>query len=238
MKTSKTTQYKQPGAGAIEFAATFMEGTTFTTGMPVIKQLMEGKMHDPNDKKVKTCAFCGYYYRDKTKNNSSKTCSPECKIDLDTFRRAQKKADKELLNPKKVKDVEVKYVYWLEYPFWNREYDMLKNSWKYEAPYSPDKIEQINAAKQRAAMLGGKRKPKRVVPYNGDEKGSSKVSVNFGKKAVNKKPSEVVSSRMSPEEMKAYFESKYTEEHLRKERWRAMNTGILATVKKYKGKDK
>ncbi|MDM5460003.1 hypothetical protein [Bacillus cereus] len=47
---------------------------------------------------------------------------------------------------------------------------MLKHTWKYEAPYSPNKITAIHAAKQRDGIIGGKRRPKRIVPYSGRDK--------------------------------------------------------------------
>ncbi|MED4918684.1 hypothetical protein [Geobacillus thermodenitrificans] len=209
-----------PGPGAVEFARQYVEGLTREEALPVIKRLLKGELHDPTDKRIKRCAYCGYYYRDKTKPNNSKTCSRECKIDFDTLNRKKKRADQALLNPKKKK--ETTYVWWLEYPFYISEYEMLKRSWKCEVPYAPDKLAEIRAAQQRNATLGGKRKPKCEVNYNGDEKVQPKVSVNFGKTSANK-PCEVTVSKMTPEEIEAYFTSKYSEKHLKMERWRAEN---------------
>jgi hypothetical protein len=224
----KTAEYRNPGPGAVEFARQYVEGLTRAEALPIIKKLLNGELHDTTDKRIKKCAYCGYYYRDKTKPNNSKTCSRECKIDFDTLNRAKKRADEALLSPKKKK--ETTYVWWLEYPFWINEYEMLKRSWKYEKPYAPDKLAMIRAAKQRDEMLGGKRKPKCEVNYNGDEKVQPKVSVNFGKASPNK-PCEVTISQMTPEEIEAYFTEKYSQEHLKMERWRAEN---LAAVKKYR----
>lgn len=158
--------YRNPGEGAIDFAKHFTSDLTSDDALHIIRKLLKGRMHDKTDKRIKRCAYCGYYYRDKTRPNNSKTCCSKCKVDLDTLRRAIMRADKALLNPKKPKN-ERGHVWWLEYPFYVQEYEMLKHTWKYEAPYSPNKITAIHAAKQRDGIIGGKRKSKRIVPYSG-----------------------------------------------------------------------
>ncbi|WP_242298008.1 hypothetical protein [Bacillus cereus group sp. BfR-BA-01424] len=158
--------YREPGEGAIDFAKHFVSDSTSDEALSVIMQLLKGRLHDKTDKRTKRCAYCGYYYRDKTRPNNSKTCCSKCKVDLDTLRRSIIRADKALLKPKKAKR-DTCHVWWLEYPFYIQEYEMLKHTWKYEAPYSPYKITAIHAAKQRDGIIGGKRKSKRTVPYSG-----------------------------------------------------------------------
>ncbi|HDR8094247.1 TPA: hypothetical protein QCZ12_004358 [Bacillus cereus] len=165
MKTNEII-YRNPGEGAIDFAKHFISDLTSDEALHILRQLLKGRLHDKTEKRIKRCAYCGYYYRDKTRPNNSKTCCSKCKVDLDTLRRAIIRADKALLNPKKTKK-EKGHVWWLEYPFYVQEYEMLKRTWKYEAPYSPNKITAIHAAKQRDGMIGGKRKSKRAVPYSG-----------------------------------------------------------------------
>lgn len=213
--------YKQPGEGAVEFAQTFTEELTQYEAMPVIKQLIRGELHDQADKRIKRCDYCGYYYRDQTRPNNSRTCSRECKTSRDTLNRAKKKADEALLKPKKKTKRETYYLYWHEYPFWLNEYEMLKQAWKYEAPSSPKKVEQISAAKVRGELMGGKQKPKRVVPYNGDEAEQPKVFVKFANRN-DRKPGEVIVSRMNPAEVTKYYSDKYSERHLNLERKRAV----------------
>ncbi|PLR65985.1 hypothetical protein [Bacillus sp. UMB0893] len=162
-------EFKQPGEGAVLFAQQFTDGLTIDEALPIIGSLLNGELHDVSDKRIKRCGHCNYFYRDQTKPNNSRTCSRACKIDQDTEKRRMKKADEALLSPKKKTKREENYVYWLEYPFWLDEYEMLKQSWKPEVSYCAEKIEVISAAKQRDEILGGKRKPKRVVPYNGRE---------------------------------------------------------------------
>lgn len=193
--TAKTT-YKNPGDGAIEYASQFVESLSIEEAMPVIKSLMKGELNDTSDKRVKRCSYCNYYWRDDSLRNTKKTCCDNCKKGIKTLQRREQREKEALLNPKPKKKTkrETNYVYWLEYPYWINEYEMLKQSWKYESPQSPTKINQIFAAKERAERIGGKQKPKRVVPYNGNEAEQPKTFVNFVKS--NKKPGEVTVSHI------------------------------------------
>ncbi|MDM5197868.1 hypothetical protein QUF79_07550 [Fictibacillus enclensis] len=227
------TIYRDPGSGAIEFAKSFIRGLTEESALLVIKHLVAGTLHDKNDKRIKTCVYCNYFFRDQTRPGNAKACSSECKVGFDTLNRAKRRAEEALLKPKKKGRREEYYLSWFEYPFWLNEYEMIKQSWKQEAPYSPEKLAQIAAAKERQKLIGGKQKPKRCVPYKGDEKDSGKVFIHFPKHNY-RKPSNIVVSNMSREEIDNYFCSRYSMEHLRLERQRAMN---LATAKRYKGKE-
>ncbi|MDM5188597.1 hypothetical protein QUF99_15110 [Bacillus sp. DX4.1] len=157
--------YRQPGDGAIEFTEQFTEGLTRERAVHVVKRLLKGKLHDRTDQRIKRCAYCKYYYRDKTRPNNSNTCCRECKIAYDTMNRAKKRST--VSRPKKETKRDQYYVWWLEYPFWIKEYEMIKKGWKTDAPYSPEKLELIRAAKRRDEMMGGKREPRRAVPYSG-----------------------------------------------------------------------
>lgn len=150
--------YKNVGDGAILFAEEFTSGLTEENALQVITDLMADKLHDKTDKRIKRCGYCEYLYRDRTRPNNSKTCCKGCKIAFDTLNRAKLTADKELLSGKVKKKTqrELYYVSWLEYPYWLDEKKMLEYYGRKES--SKDNIEQIAAAKQRAALIGGKRK--------------------------------------------------------------------------------
>lgn len=213
-----TADYKQPGTGAIEFAFPFIEGYKKEEALPIIAQLMKEELHDTEDKRIKRCAYCHYHFRDTTRPNNAKTCCKPCKIANDTLSRAKKKADEEILkpNPKKQTNIQKYYARWLEYPFWIDEYEMLKNSWKHETPKG--NIEQIIAAKQRDAMLGGKKKSIPVIPYNGDEKAQVTIYLKFGK--LDRSDSEITTTKMKVEDMTAYYIEKYGERHIQHEKTR------------------
>jgi hypothetical protein len=203
-ETTKTT-YREPGQGAIDFATQFVVGLTREQAKPIIEQLLAGNLHDKTDKRIKRCEYCGYYYRDKTRPNNSKTCSRECKIAKDTLIRAKKNADKALIKPIE-KEIYSAYTHWLEYPFYFNEHYMLKHAHDRENPFEHDKLAQIDAARQR----GYKRKTTGVI---------GKVHVRglrhrhlYGAVKI---------SRNSREEIDEYFINKYGAYKLRMERRRA-----------------
>jgi hypothetical protein len=204
--TAKTT-YRQPGTGAIQFAKEYISGLDRRQALPIIKQLIDGKLHDKTDKRIKRCEYCGYFYRDKTRPNNSKTCSRECKIAKDTLIRAKKNADKAVLKPKKdiEKEIYTAYTYWLEYPFYLNEHYMLKHAHDYESPFDYDKLSQIDAARQR----NYKRKT---------TGGIGKVYVRGLRHKHLYSPVKI--SRISREEIDEYLINKYGAYKLRMERWR------------------
>ena len=201
--------YRSPGDGAVEFAKQFTIHLTEEEALPVITDLLAGRLHGDSDKRVKRCGWCAYPYRDKTKPNNSKTCSPGCKYAKDNFAQSIKKAEKALLNPKSASFERDKYTYYadhLEYPYYLSEHYMLKRAHRRESPFSPDKLALIDAAIQR----GYKRKTA-ATPTDG----SDKVSIRgLGHRHAY---GPVVVSRLE----KGYFESRFSERHLKLERRRA-----------------
>ncbi|MFS0559611.1 hypothetical protein AB1K91_02620 [Terribacillus sp. 179-K 1B1 HS] len=226
-------RYRNPGEGSIRYARDYVYGLSKSAALQVITSLLRGDLHDKSDKRIKTCDYCGYLYRDSTKPNNSKTCSAGCKVARDTIQRQMKREKQALFKPKKRTKRELNYYHWFEYPFWLDEYEMLKSSWKHEAPYDVHKIERIAAAKQRDSLIGGKRKPKHVVPYNGNEVERPKVSVKFGK-PIGREPGEVKTYYMDPDEINKYLIEKYGVKKMYHERKRVRN---LAAVKRYKGNE-
>lgn len=89
--------YKYPGKGAVDFAKELVDGMSREDAASIIKKVNEGGYLDESDQRAKRCAYCGYFYRDKTKPNNSRTCCKECKIDLDTFNRKKKRQTKNYL---------------------------------------------------------------------------------------------------------------------------------------------
>lgn len=137
--------YREPGTGAIEYAKTELERLG---GDPkIITEIMTML---PNEKRVKRCNYCGYPWRDGSLRNTKRTCSDECKTGIKTLQKRTQRADKALLqpNPQKRTKLEQNYIWWLEYPFWIDEYEMLKQSWKYEVPNDTDFLSFIEANNQ------------------------------------------------------------------------------------------
>lgn len=169
MTTTKTT-YREPGAGAIEFARKYVDGLSHDDALPIIKALLTGEIHDTTDKRVKRCNYCGYWWWDDSLRNTKRTCSDECKRGIKTIQRREQRARQELLNPKPQKPTLMDdYLWWLEYPFWVNEYSMIKIGWKYEKPMKFSKMDYIEA-KNKIYGEGNRRIPKRAVEYHGDNR--------------------------------------------------------------------
>lgn len=132
----------EPGIGAIEYARSLVAGLTREQAAVCLRK-------EPDDQRVKRCDYCRYHWRDTSLRNNKRTCCDECKISLKSTQRRQQRADKELLKGesrrRKKSKIQTSYVWWLEYPFWINEYEMLKYSWKYEVPYGSEILDFIQA---------------------------------------------------------------------------------------------
>lgn len=161
--------YRDPGAGAIEFAKDFMTGLREFDEL-TIKILLDGRLHDQDDKRIKRCDYCGYFWRDPSLRNTRKTCSEECKRGIKTLQRRKQREKQDLLNPKPKKRTLIDdYVWWLEYPYWQNEESMIKIGWKFEKPHVAKTIDFI-VAKNETLGEGNRMKTKRVVNYQGDKR--------------------------------------------------------------------
>lgn len=208
----------EPGAGAIKLAQEFAVGRTYEEVAEIMADLIDGYFEGADDKRVKRCHYCGYFYRDVTKNNSSHVCSPECKAGKDVvmqdYRRKVKASDK----PKKLTNRDKYYNADHEYPFWISEYEMMKHSWKYEL--MTNDVEKYEAAKQRKIMIGGKRRgTPEAIDYNGDEHNVKDIHVKFTPNNRDAGKEHVKS--VSASDQDAYLLQKYGATKLAQERRRA-----------------
>lgn len=119
------------GAGAAAYAKALFAGMSHDEIEQAMPAYLDGEMRDSNDKRVKDCAYCGYLYRDATKPNNSKTCSPECKAGLDAERKREKRHAAGQFN---------------RYPAQN-----------YEVLCDHEKLERIHAARYGYEEMGGRR---------------------------------------------------------------------------------
>lgn len=135
----------EPGEGALEYMRELTEGMT----LEEVRELYRNMMRTPpDDAKIKRCATCNYYFRDKTRPGNAKVCGPSCK----TVRKTEQKADQRARQPQTPKKP--------------RRYDeeaIMRRLWNYEKPYDPDKLAQMYAARERRRNMGGKKKPIRHV---------------------------------------------------------------------------
>lgn len=161
----RETAFKNPGTGAIEFARRYIgPGYEYYDMLEIMEDVIDGNFVEIHDKRVKRCQCCGFYYRDKTKNNSATTCSIECKAGKDAvlkkFTRRTKK--KEAGTARKSAE-ELYYYSHLEYPFWNgieanSERLMSENDRKSNVYSYGDTLESVVAKAQRRVLMGGKKR--------------------------------------------------------------------------------
>lgn len=159
------------------------------------------------DKRLKNCEWCDIEYRDTTRPNNKKTCSPKCADGLRKQRQRVKYAADTAHVPKKPTQYEIFQASHHEYPFWNLRV-MGNVTQKYESLQATDKVERIRAKQQTAELIGGKTKKSETISYDGNEKGVHGVSVRFAEHD-DKKAGEVTSYKMTREEMDRYFRETY-----------------------------
>lgn len=139
-----------PGTGAIAYAREHVDGLTREEAAPIIRNLLSALSAD---KRVKRCDYCGYPFRDDSLRNTRGTCCSKCKTGHKTLQRRKQRADKDLIagevKQRKRSMHEEYYVWWLDYPYWTNEYEMLKRTWKHENPYDSSKLTYIDAAQRK-----------------------------------------------------------------------------------------
>lgn len=221
-----------PGAGAVDLAQRyyFFNMVNYDE-LEIATALIDGNFKGVDDPKVRRCAHCGYYYRDKTKNNMSVTCSKECAsgkdIVLKAWRREVRKDDK--LRRLTWLDLHYASSYKgepLEYPFWRSDWHMFEYDRKRKVYSFGDDFEQYVAQQKRKAEIGGKRKTAEQIDYDGYNVPRNihvKLSgnVGYGKVTVIKQ---------SREEIESELLARYGAKKLQQERVRAQ----MAALGRYK----
>lgn len=155
----KATAFKNPGAGAIEFARQYIgPGHDYEDMLEIMADVIDGYFEEVHDKKVKRCQCCGFYYRDKTKNNSSTTCSLECKASKDAVLKTLKRRAKKEQDGTARKSYKHGRYYGGEYSFWRSERDMFEYDRKHKAYSYGDDFEEVVAAARIHIQNGGKKR--------------------------------------------------------------------------------
>lgn len=162
-----------PGAGAVDLAQRYyFFNMVDYDELEIAAALVDGHFEGVDDPKVRRCAHCGYYYRDRTKNNMSVTCSKECAsgkdIVLKAWRREVRKDDK--VHRLTWLDLHYASSYKgepLEYPFWRNDWHMFEYDRKRKVYSFGDDFEQYVAQQKRKAEMGGKRKTAEQIDYDG-----------------------------------------------------------------------
>ncbi|MCG7314928.1 hypothetical protein MHL30_17555 [Priestia flexa] len=162
--------YRDPGKGAISYADQIFVGKTRDEISVLLPAFLNGDLNEPNQKRIKRCDYCNYWFYDESLRNTKRTCCDDCKTSYKTLQTAKRRAEKALFNPKPKKErLQDLYLWWLEYPFWANEYAMLKIGWKFERPMSLSRLDYIHNGKDGYGT-GNKRKTKGLPDYHGDKR--------------------------------------------------------------------
>ncbi|CDN45391.1 hypothetical protein [Paenibacillus sp. P22] len=164
-KRKGTHWHRDPGAGAVEFAREQVGELTGEEGYDVVRSLITRPAEEYGDKRVKVCVYCRYLWRDPSLRNTRGTCSDECKTALRSEQTAIRRKEQAMRiafwQVKEEKRVRISYFYWLEYPFWVNEYDMLKRTWKHEVSGYDQSFLDKMSTKNETIGPRNRKKPKR-----------------------------------------------------------------------------
>lgn len=219
---------EEPGKGAIEFARRYVEEMTIEHVQEVCEDLVAGNFVGIDDKKVRRCQFCGYYYEDQTKNNSSLVCSDECKTGKDIVLKAYRRKVKEDSKPKRPT---YKQLYYFgrdtEYPHWASEIHMFEYDRKHKAYSYGDNFEKVVGKALLDAKMGGKKKKSQLIDYDGF---TNRLRFNVKLSEKQYKTMEHTTIKRSASEIEADLLRRYGEKRLTAARREA----ILFSTGKYR----
>ncbi|AWE07895.1 hypothetical protein DCE79_11080 [Lysinibacillus sp. 2017] len=221
----KVTAFKNPGSGAIEFARRYIgPGHDYEEMLEIMSAVIDGHFAEIHDKKVKRCQCCGFYYRDKTKNNSGTTCSRECKAIKDSVLKTyarRVRAEEKGTTRKSYKDGRY---YGGEYSFWCNEQAMFEYDRKRSVYTHGNDFEEVVAAAQRRLNMGGKKRITTDFNLYEDDWSTAKYKPSMEFYGDTKATGgSVTIIKRSREEIEADLLGRYGEKHLLKMRKRALD---------------
>lgn len=221
----KETAFKRPGTGAIEFARQYIgPGHEYYDMLEIMAEVIDGNFVEIHDKKVKRCQCCGFYYRDNTKNNSSTTCSIECKASKDAvLKKITRRYKTEQAGTARKTYRDGRY-YDGEYSFWCNDEAMFENDRKRKIYSQGDNLEAVIATAIKRAQMGGKKRV--TTDFNLYEKDWSNAEYKPSKEFFgDTKPvaSELKVIKRSAADIEADLIERYGEKHLAKMRKRALD---------------
>lgn len=148
-----------PGAGALAFHRNHVAGLPLQQSEIFIRQLYNGELEFITDnKRVKRCAYCDFYWRDNSSRNNAKLCSEACRKAHRALQKAEERARKPKAAPEKLLEIDY-YIHELEYAYWLDDKRMNNYIARHERLSSGKLIEV--ASNQRQALGDGNHKGNR-----------------------------------------------------------------------------
>ncbi|MFD2654497.1 hypothetical protein [Gracilibacillus thailandensis] len=124
-----------PGAGAIAFHRKHTGVLAKDSAEWFIQDLYAGRLPFITDsRRVKLCAYCGFYWEDDSTKNNRKTCSKACTDARRAEQKAEERARKPKAVPDKLREIDY-YIDGLEYAYWSDERVMDSYIYRIEKPY-------------------------------------------------------------------------------------------------------
>lgn len=131
----------------------------------------------------KYCLSCGHEFKDITRPKNKKTCGKKCAYE---WQKVRQQIDYKA-KPRKVIAIHDK-----------------------EVSYSPDRLEGLWARIEANEVMGGRKKGKPFILYDGDEKGhQKKVALRFAGDDDRREASGVVTIKKTAEEIEADLAARY-----------------------------
>lgn len=142
-----------PGAGAVQFIKELLDrySDEYFDEFILLRDIEEDKPEIFEDKRVRKCCACGFYFRDKSKPNSAVVCSDECRAEknkhLRNIKRREQSAEAGTKRDRHYSN---------EYGFYASDEKLMEsdqrhivNTADFEKTVARSQIRQINGGKKR-----------------------------------------------------------------------------------------
>lgn len=190
-----------PGPGALDYMRELTE--RFNTDLLDIYEGIDSYLQEVDEKGIKRCQYCGYPFRDNTRNQSKLVCSERCKKKKDVFLRKIKRS----LNPDRRLSYRELHMTGHDtgYTIWKSDYAMTNYDKNNKVDFYGRGLDEVEGRQQIRNMNGGRRKVTDFISYDGDEEYTpSRFEVNLPEVFKDIEPAPVTVTKRTKEEIDEY----------------------------------
>lgn len=195
-----------PGPGALEYMRELAE--KFEADLLDIYEEIDSYLLNVDEKGIKRCQYCGYPFRDTTRNKSKLVCSDRCKRKKDIFLRKYKRS----LNPNRRLSYRELHMTGHEtgYTIWKSDYAMQNYDRNNKVDFYGKGLDEIEGRQQIRSMNGGRRKVTNFISYDGDEEYTpTRFEVKLPEVFKDLEPAPVTVKKRTKEEIDEYHLKTY-----------------------------